>query len=135
MRIAVLLVALFTIVVGVLGVVSPDRVTTVRRQYFATPVRLYAASAVRVAMGLVVILGAATSRTPKTLLTLGAVMCMQGLAATLFGPDRARAILEWETMHSALLRAGALVAVAAGCFVVLAVTTGRRPKELNRAAR
>ena len=135
MRIAVLLVALFTIVVGVLGVVSPDRVTAVRRQYFATPVRLYAAGAVRVAMGLVVILGAATSRTPKTLRTLGAVMCMQGLAATLFGPDRARAILEWETTHTALLRAGALVAVATGCFVVFAVTTGRRPKELNRAAR
>jgi len=135
MRIAVLLVALFTIVVGVLGVVSPDRVTAVRRQYFATPVRLYAAGAVRVALGLVVILGAATSRTPKTLRTLGAVMWMQGLAATLFGPDRARAILEWETTHTALLRAGALVAVATGCFVVFAVTTGRRPKELNRAAR
>ena len=122
-----LLVALFTIVVGVLGVVSPDRVSTVRRQYFATPVRLYAAGAVRVAMGLVVILGAATSRTPKTLLTLGAVMCMQGLAAALFGPDRARAILEWETMHTALLRAGAMVAVATGCFVVFAVATGGRP--------
>ena len=40
MRIAVLLVALFTIVVGVLGIVSPDSVTTARRLYFATPVGL-----------------------------------------------------------------------------------------------
>jgi hypothetical protein len=127
MRIAVLLVALVTIVVGVLGIASPDRVTTVRRQYFATPVRLYAAGAIRVAMGLVVILCAPASRAPKTLRALGAVMCMQGLAATLFGPERARAILEWETMHPALLRAGALVAVATGCFVVFAVTTGRTP--------
>ena len=133
MRSAALLVAVFTIVVGIVGLISPDSVTTARGLYFATPVGLYAAGVVRVAMGLVVILGAATSRTPKTLRTLGAVMCMQGLAATLFGPDRARAILEWETMHPALLRAGALVAVATGCFVVFAVTTGRRPKELNRA--
>jgi hypothetical protein len=126
MRIAVLLVALLTIVVGVLGIVSPDSVTTARRLYFATPVGLYTAAAVRVAMGLVVILFAPHSRTPKTLRALGAVMCMQALAATLLGPDRARAILEWEAMHTSLLRAGAVVAVAAGGFVVFAVTTGRR---------
>jgi hypothetical protein len=135
MRIAVLLVALFTIVVGVLGIVSPDSVTTARRLYFATPVGLYTAAAVRVAMGLVVILFAPHSRTPKTLRALGAVMCVQALSATLLGPDRARAILEWETTHTALLRAGAVVAVAAGGFLVFAVAAGRRPlKELNRPA-
>ena len=127
MRIAALLIALVTIVVGIVGIVSPDSVTTVRRQYFATPVRLYAAGALRVAMGLVLIFIAPTSRAPRTIRALGAVMCMQGLAATLFGPDRARAVLEWETMHTALLRAGAVVALASGGFVAFAVT-GRRPK-------
>jgi hypothetical protein len=102
-------------------------VTTVRRLYFATPIGLYAAAAVRVAMGLVVILSASASRAPKTLRALGAVMCMQGLAATAFGPDRARAILEWETMQgAALLRVGAAVALATGAFVAFAVA-GRRP--------
>ena len=129
MRSAALLVALFTIVVGIVGLVSPDSLTTVRRLYFATPVRLYAAGAVRVVMGLVVILCARASRAPRTLRALGAVMCMQGLAATLFfGPDRARAILEWETMQgTALLRVGAAVALAAGSFLAFAVT-GHRPK-------
>jgi hypothetical protein len=135
MRIAVLLVALFTIVVGVLGIVSPESVTTARRLYFATPVGLYTAAAIRVAMGLVVILFAPHSRTPKTLRAMGVVMCVQALSATLLGPDRARAILEWETTHTALLRAGAVVAVAAGGFLVFAVAAGRRPlKELNRPA-
>ena len=128
MKSAVLLVALFTIVVGIAGLVSPDRVTTARRLYFATPVGLYAAAAVRVAMGLVVILGAPASRAPKTLRALGAVMCMQALSATLLGPDRARAILEWETAQgTALLRVGAAVALASGCFLAFAVT-GHRPK-------
>jgi len=128
MRIAALLVAVFTIVVGIVGIVCPDSVTTVRRQYFATPVGLYAAGALRVAMGIVVILVAPTSRAPKTLRALGAVMCMQGLAATLFGPDRARAILEWETMQgTAFLRVGAAVALAAGGFMAFAVI-GSRPK-------
>ena len=128
MRIALLLVALLTIVISVLGIVSPDTVTTARRAYFATPVLLYSAAAVRVAMGLVVILGAPPSRAPKTLRALGAVMCMQGLAAAFFGPERARAILEWETLHPALLRAGAVVAGLTGCFFVFAVTPARRPE-------
>ncbi|MDQ6663643.1 MAG: hypothetical protein M3Z23_04560 [Acidobacteriota bacterium] len=128
MRMAALLVAVFTIVVGIVGMASPDSLTAVRRQYFATPVELYAAGALRFAMGLVVILVAPTSRAPKTLRALGAVMCMQALAATLFGPDRARAILEWETIHgTALLRVGAAVALAAGVFMAFAVT-GRRSK-------
>ena len=127
MRSAALLVAVFTIVIGIVGLISPDSGTTVRRLYFATPVGLYAAAAVRVAMGLVLILCAPASRAPRTLRALGAVMCMQALAATLLGPDRARAVLEWETMQgTALLRVGAAVALAAGGFIAFAVS-GHRP--------
>jgi hypothetical protein len=116
-----------TMVVGIVGLISPDSVTTARRLYFATPVGLYAAGAVRVAMGLVVILYAPASRAPKTLRALGAVMCLQAFAATLLGPDRARAVLEWEAMQAtALLRVGAAVALAIGCFLAFAVS-GHRP--------
>src|SRR6266481_3464640 len=67
MRIAALLVALFTIVVSMGGIVSPDSLMTLRRLYFATPGRFYAAGAVRVAMGLTLILAASSSRWPRTL--------------------------------------------------------------------
>lgn len=128
MRIAALLVALFTIVVGIGGLISPESGTEIRRLYFATPARLYTAGAVRIAMGLVVIMAAAASRAPRTLRALGTVMCLQGLSATLMGPDHARAILEWETMQGpAILRVGAAVALAAGAFLSFAVT-GRRPR-------
>jgi hypothetical protein len=127
-RSAALLVAGFTIIVGLVGLISPDSGTMARRLYFATPVGLYTAGAVRVAMGLVVIRYAPASRAPKTLRALGAVMCMQALAATLLGPDRARAVLEWETMQgTALLRVGAALALATGCFLAFAVS-GDRPK-------
>ena len=131
MRMAALLVGLFTVVVGVVGLVSPASVTAVRRQYFATPAGLYTASVVRLAMGLVVILGATASRAPKTLRLLGALMCMQGLSAAILGPEHARTVLEWETMRPALLRAGAIVALASGVFMVFAVTTGRRPTAIS----
>ena len=128
MRSAALLVAVITIVVGIVGLISPDSVTTARRLYFATPVGLYAAGVVRVAMGLVVILYAPASRAPKILRALGAVMCMQALTATLLGHDSARVVLEWETMQgTALLRVGAAVALATGCFLAFAVS-GHRPK-------
>ena len=128
-RIAALLIALLTIGIGIVGIASPDSVMAVRRQYFATPVGLHAASAVRVAMGLVLILIARVSRAPKTLRALGAVMCAQGVAATVFGLDRAQAILEWEAMHTALLRAGAMVALASGGFIAFAVSKPPSPSE------
>ena len=127
LRIAGLLVAACIIVIGIVGIASPDLLTAIRRQYFATPVGLYSASALRVAMGILVILVASMSRAPKTLRVLGAVMCIQALSATLLGPEHARAILEWEAMQgSAALRVGAAGALAAGSFVAFAVT-GRRP--------
>ena len=127
MRRAALLVALFTVAVGVVGLLSPASVTAARRLYFATPTALYTAAAVRVAMGLVVILGATASRAPKTLRLLGALMCLQGLSAALPGPQHAQTVLDWETMRPALLRAGATVALASGVFMVFALkTAGRR---------
>jgi hypothetical protein len=128
MRIAALLVAVLTIVIGIVGIISTESAMTFRRLYFATPSRFYAAGAVRVAMGLVLILAASSSRWPRTLRALGAVMCLQAVAANLFGLERARAIMEWEAMQgTALLRVGAAVALAAGGFMAFAVT-GRRPK-------
>jgi len=53
-------------------------------------------------------------------------VCMQGLAASLFGPDRARTILEWEAAQgTALLRVGAAVAIIGWSFVAFAVTRHR----------
>jgi len=132
MRIAALLVALVTIVIGIGGIIAPDGGNDIRRLYFATPVRLYAAAAVRVAMGLVVLRSARVSRAPKTLQTLGGIMCMQGLSAALLGPEHARTVLEWEARQGpALLRVGSAVALAAGSFIAFALT-GQAP---NRGAR
>jgi hypothetical protein len=128
MKTAALLVALFSIVVGIVGLVSPEYGTMVRRQYFASPVTLYPAVALRLIMGLVVILAARASRAPKIMRVLGGVMCLQALTATVLGPDHAREVMEWETMQGrAGLRVGAAVALAAGGFMVFAVTARRRP--------
>src|SRR4051812_5080584 len=115
MRIAAILVVGFTIVVGVVGPLWPDYGTTVRRAYFAAPLTLYTAAALRVVMGLVVVLAAPPTRAPKTLRVLGALMLFQGVMAALMGPEHARTVLEFETRQGhAILRLGAAVALASG---------------------
>jgi hypothetical protein len=121
---AALLVALFTIAVGVAGLAYPESATTLRRWYFATPGRFYAAGAIRLAMGLVLIVAAAGSRWPRILLAMGVMMCLQALSGTSMGPERARVILEWEAMHTTLLRVGAVVALVTGGFMAVAVMKG-----------
>ena len=130
-RIAALPIALLSIAVGIAGIASPDGGMALRRWCYATPGLLYSAVAVRSAMGLGLILAASNSRWPRTLRALGAVVCLQGLSFTLLGLDHARAIMEWEGMQgSALLRAGAAVALASGGFIVFAVRQG--PSEEQR---
>src|SRR5262249_17431303 len=123
------LVAIFTIIVGIVGLVSPEYGTMVRRAYFAAPITLYAAAALRMIMGLIVLRVAPISRAPKTIRALGALMCLQGLTATVLGPGHARAVMEWETMQgTAVLRVGAAVALVAGGFMAFAMT-GSRPRD------
>ena len=133
MRIAALPIALLSIVVGIGGIISPDGGMAIRRLYFATPGLSYAVIAVRSAMGVGLILAAASSCWPRTLRALGVVVCLQGLSAMLLGLDRARAVMEWEGMQdSALLRAGAAVALVSGTFILFAVR--QRPSRTEDTA-
>lgn len=127
MRAAVRLIAFFFIGVGIVGLVSPDSLMAIRQQF--TAAELYAAIAVRVAMGLALILFAPASRAPKTLYALGAMSCMQGLAG-LIGLDRVRTLQDWEAANPALLRAGAMLALTTGGFLAFAA---RKPPSPQRS--
>jgi hypothetical protein len=127
MRPLALLVALLIMIIGIVGVVAPDRLITAGR-YVITPVGLYAMAALRVGMGLVLMLVAPISRAPRTLRALGAIVLVAGLATPLLGVDRARKIAEWAaTQGTALVRGAAGLMLAIGSFIAFAVAAGRRP--------
>src|SRR5258708_38727372 len=114
MRARALVVAAFIMLVGVAGLLAPDSLLTLAR-YAVTPVGLYAVAAVRVGIGLVLILAAPISRAPRTLRVFGAVALVAGLTTPLLGADRARAILDWQlTQGTGLIRGGAGGAVGVG---------------------
>ena len=126
MRIAILSIALLIIVFGLFGLVSPDMVMALRRQYVVNDYGMYAVAAVRLVLGVLSIRFAPASRAPKMLRVLGVLVCLQALVqavgATFIPLDRAQAILEWEGSHPGLLRLGAVVALSTGAFLAFAVT-------------
>jgi hypothetical protein len=135
MKIAASLVAVFAIVVGVVGIFTPDSLMAIGR-YVVTPVGLYVIAALRVVIGLVLMLVAPISRVPRTLRVVGAVVLVAGLATPLFGVERTRAILDWEsTQGTALVRVMAGLVLAIGGFIAFAVATGRRPQSLSKVTR
>ena len=123
------------IAIGLVGLVSPDSLMNVRREYVATWLGLHSAGAVRLAMGLVLIMFAPSSRAPKMLRLIGAVMCLQGFVPQFYSVGRAQALLEWEAMlGSTLLRVGAFVALATGVFVVFAARPSNSPAVSSKLA-
>ncbi|HXB53150.1 MAG TPA: hypothetical protein VN461_00075 [Vicinamibacteria bacterium] len=126
MRSLALLVAVFIMLVGVAGVLAPESLMTLAR-YAVTPVGLYVVAAVRVGIGLALLLAALISRAPRTLRVFGAVALVAGLATPLLGAERAQAILDWQlSQGSVLIRVGAALALAIGVFLAFAVAGSRR---------
>ena len=127
MKALALLVALFVIVVGITGVIAPDRVMAIGRQLI-TPTGLYVIGALRVVIGLVLFLAAPASRAPKTLRVLGVLVVIAGLATPLFGVvfgiDRMRALLDRAAEGTPFIRLGAALAIVLGAWLGFVVGSG-----------
>ena len=128
MKTLTLLVAALVIIIGITGLLTPDRLIAVGR-YVVTPVGLYGVAAVRVGIGLLLMLVAPISRAPKTLRVVGAIVLVAGLTTPLFGVERVRAMLDWEAAQGpALIRGVAGLIVAIGSLLAFAVGAGRRER-------
>jgi len=120
-----LLVTLFGVFLGTLGLVGmvrPHRLIRMARSW-QTPTGLYAAAALRIALGLLLILVAPNSRFPGVLRILGIVILLSGLATPIVGLGRFHRILEWWANRGpAFQRAWASCAFSVGLFLIYAVT-------------
>ena len=122
-------VALVIMAIGAGGVVVPAGLVRIA-QHSVTSGAFYLIAAVRVGFGLVLISAASASRAPRTLLIVGYVIVVAGLATALTGliaMERARTIIEWWLQQgSGVVRLGGIVLLALGGFVAYACAPARR---------
>jgi hypothetical protein len=108
-------------VVGATGVASPARLLSTLERY-RTPGGLYFATAVRVILGVALILVAPESRAPDLVRVLGVVAVAAGILAPILGLERVGQMLDWWSSRStAVLRAWSTFAMGFGLIVVWAV--------------
>ena len=125
MKFLTVLIGLVVMIIGVIGIAAPSALLSAA-DYVTTPIGLYAAAAVRIGIGIVLILVAPTTRAPKLIRALGAVAVAAGVITAFVGIDRARAILEWENAQGpTLIRISAMLPLLFGGFIVFAIA-GRR---------
>jgi hypothetical protein len=117
---ALAMCALLTVVgLGVMAV--PLTMAEVGR-WMQTPGGLYGTAAVRLVMGASLIGAASSSRMPRTLRVIGALIILVGLLTPLFGLERARLILDWWVAQgTTFMRVWALFPVAFGLFLIYAI--------------
>src|SRR5262245_42677567 len=100
MRIVIMSIAFLTMALGAWGLVSPQALTAFRRRRLETRRGLYVTPVFRVAVGLLLIVFAPSSRMPYALRIVGAMVCIQGLVQGVglhvLDTGRMQAMLEWE---------------------------------------
>lgn len=115
------LLVVFVVAAGIAAIIAPDTILRLR-SLAATQVALLVFAAVRVAVGVVLIMAAPRSRAPRTLQTAGAVLLLAGLATPLFGVERTRAVLDWEAAQGpSLIRFGGTIVVLLGGLLAVAL--------------
>ena len=116
-----LTISVLVAALGVLGLVSPDRLLGVVRR-FQSPGGLYAAAAIRLVLGLSLYLAAPGSRAPEALRILGPLVMLIGVITPFFGVERFRRFLDWwSSLGPVVLRLWAGFAFAFGALLAYAV--------------
>jgi hypothetical protein len=106
---------------GALGIVSPARLLAFVR-HVQTPEGLYVAAALRLALGVALILVASTSRAPNPVRIVGVLAVVAALATPLIGLERFGMLVDWWSGEGSLfVRVWAMIPFALGLYVAWAV--------------
>ena len=126
MKPLVMIIGILIAGVGIFGIAATS-VLLPFAQSMLTPNALYIIAAICVCLGLLFLLVASGSRTPKLLRVLGGLIVVAGLVTPFFGVERSQAVFEWwSSQGSSFMRVAMGLVVAFGLFVTYAVTPLRR---------
>ena len=123
MRLLGLVIGVLVILASALSFAVPDLRLALEGSVL-TPTGLYAIAVLRIAIGLVFVVGASVSRAPRTLRVLGLIVIIAGLSTPWFGVARSRAVLDWLADTGPWsLRFVAVVGMAIGWLIVYVFRT------------
>jgi hypothetical protein len=126
MRLLGLTIGGLVMLASAISFAAPDLRLSLERSVM-TPSGLYAIAGLRIAIGLVFVLAAPASRSPRTLRVLGLIVIVAGLSTPWFGVGRGRAVVNWLASAGPLLmRLDASVGMALGGFLVYVFRTPTR---------
>ena len=120
MTLAALFIGVLVATQGIVGLVAPAFFLEVVRA-FQTPPVIYFAAAVRLAIGIVLVLAAPKTRFPLAMRVLGVLIAIGGALTPIIGVQYAQAILGWWSQSVAVVRGFAAFALLLGIFVVYSV--------------
>ena len=116
-----LCISVLLLVQGLIGLAAPDVFAGVVRLMQTSPA-IYAAAAVRVAVGIVLLRAASASRLPIFLRILGGFVLLGGLLTPFVGKQFAEVILDWWSARGfALVRLFAAVSLVLGLVTAYAL--------------
>jgi hypothetical protein len=122
MRIAVAAVGLVVFMLGVLGVARPQALIGLVDRPWRSRGGLYLAVVVRIALGILLLAAASSTRFPWTVGALGIVSLAAAVAMPFLGYERLRKFIEWWLVRGdGFVRAWSLVACLFGAFLIYAV--------------
>ena len=123
MKILLVFFAALISLIGLATVVFPTTwLMLAKRVRVSTHLRLLA-FAVRVLLGVMLILVADSTGYPAPLKTIGVLLIVAGVLALVLGNERVQAIMDWIVIKGpSAVRAGGAIAFVFGVFIVYALT-------------
>ncbi len=127
MVLVALVVCALGAVLGAVGVVYPEVLVGVIRAFFETPTGLYAAAGTRLVFGVALFFAAPTSRAPRTLRVLGAIVIVAGLRMAVVGVEGLRSRVEWfSALDPGFLRTYAVFVLGFSALLAYALSPRSR---------
>lgn len=125
MKVPGFLVVALMLILGVIGLLVPNRLMEMAR-FTTTPNGIYVAAGVRIVIGAMLWMVASRSRFPKILRVLATLAVIGGIATLVLGSQRAREIADWASANGTMVvRTFGVFALAIGSFIAYAISDRR----------
>jgi ABC-type uncharacterized transport system permease subunit len=128
MKIIALLIASLMILLGLTGVLWPERLMGLANYSF-TATGIYVVAIVRMAIGLLLVFAAKATRTPKTVRAIALIILAAGIATALITVERTQLLRDWWLGRGPdAFRIAACLPLAVGFFVAGSTLTKERTR-------